>query len=114
MIADDETVNNIIRRVYINSQVNRCAETPRLLAYTIPETGDIILCPASLPPRMNTILGNNRFTDYEGITDNIYDIARLTSRMLFHEMFHALWDDESKLRTLICLFLFHITGGINF
>ena len=114
MIADDETVNKLTYRVYINREMIRCAGNPRLLGYTLPETGDIILCPASLPPRMNTILGNNRFTDYEGTTNDIYDIIRLTSLMIFHELFHALWNDESKLRILICLFLFYITGQINF
>ena len=113
MITDNEIVNGITQRVYINDRI-RCADISHLLGYTIPETGDIILCPAALPPRMNSILGNNRFRDYEGTTQDIDKITRVTSRYLFHEMFHALWDYESKLRILICLFLFHITGQINF
>ena len=117
MIADDETVKGVTRRVYLQDFGTRCTAssgTLHLVGYTIPTTGDIILCPRALPPNRNSIIGNDRFKDYEGTTMDLHKMGRVTSKTLFHEMFHALWGDESKFKILTCLFLFHIIDQINF
>ena len=74
-----------------------CADDPEEEAYTLPQWGYIIICPQTLPPNQNHIVGSRRMDYMNHVPPvDIDDIAAAVSISILHEFMHALWPDISK------------------
>jgi hypothetical protein len=77
-------------RIWMPYGMTRCGEDPNdpEEAYTLDQIGYIVLCPQSLPPTQDAVVGN-RNTDYTQVQYSyIDDIGTALSVTILHEFMH--------------------------
>ena len=89
-----------------------CRDAPLKAAYSLTPISRMVLCPTTLPPNRNHIVGN-RAADYVGVYHtSINAIARVTSVTILHELMHIIYTDSSEFN-ILCPSLFYDIDKTN-